>query len=270
MTEYEPYGARHFLRAADAEGISELRRHEIPLRDGTEVPKGGSTDTDRVDPGALGYFRTLVVRRSPAQSRPPSPYRLVWRGTYYEAWQRPAAPAPLPRRLPLGGRDDPYGIPDCARVRAWATDGPLVAAAGNPPVVMRTAPLAPVDAGPSEIKAEVRVPRRATYEIWLGGSVRSGAQLFVDGQPAGEVRHELNNEGQYVRLGEAELDPGVHEVEVRIAGPDLHPGSAGQGGDLGPLSLSSTDPAQTRLVSVPASRARSLCGRRWDWIEVAS
>ena len=54
MTEYEPYGARHFLRAADAEGISELRRHEIPLRDGTKVPKGGSTDTDRVDPGALG------------------------------------------------------------------------------------------------------------------------------------------------------------------------------------------------------------------------
>ena len=50
MTEYEPYGARHFLRAADAEGISELRRHAIPLRDGTEVPKGGSTDTDRVDP----------------------------------------------------------------------------------------------------------------------------------------------------------------------------------------------------------------------------
>ena len=59
-------------------------------------------------------------------------------------------------------------------------------------------------------------------------------------------------------------------MELRIAGADLHPGSAGQDGDLGPLSMSSTDPAQTRLVSVPASRARSLCGRWWDWIEVAS
>ena len=55
MTEYEPYGARHFLRAADAEGNSELRRHEIPLRDGTEVAKGGSrlvgdVDFDQVQP----------------------------------------------------------------------------------------------------------------------------------------------------------------------------------------------------------------------------
>ena len=164
----------------------------------------------------------------------------------------------------------PTASPDCARVMAMATDGRPVAAAGSPPVVMRPRSARPRRCRPQRIKAEVRVPRRATYEIWLGGSVRSGAQLFVDGQPAGEVRHELNNEGQYVRLGEAELDPGVHEVEVRIAGPDLHPGSAGQDGELGPLSMSSTDPAQTRLVSVPASRARSLCGRRWDWIEVAS
>ena len=77
MTEYEPYGARHFLRAADAEGISELRRHDDPAsRRRPRSPRAAPTDTDRVDPGALGYFRTLVVRRSPAQSRPPSPYRL--------------------------------------------------------------------------------------------------------------------------------------------------------------------------------------------------
>ena len=103
MTEYEPYGVRHFLRDADPEGISELRRRTIPLRDGTTVEKGGFADTDEVDPLALGYYRTLVLRRSPAQSRPPSPYRLVWRGEAYEAWQRPverlaAARAPAARR----------------------------------------------------------------------------------------------------------------------------------------------------------------------------
>jgi hypothetical protein len=270
MTEYEPYGARHFLRDADAEGISELRRHEVTLRDGTEVAKGGSADTDRVDPGALGYFRTLVVRRSPAQSRPPSPYRLIWRGTYYEAWQRPAVATPLRQRLPLGGRYDPYGVPDCSRVTALARRGPLVAAAGEPPLVFGADPPESPGRGPTRIEAEVRVPRRAGYEIWLGGSVRSGAEVLVDGEPAGEVRHQLNNEGGYVRLGSAGLDRGVHQVEVRFDGPDLHPGSAGYGGQVGPLSLSSTDPSQTRLVSVPASRAHSLCGHRWDWIESAS
>ena len=28
MTDYEPYGVRHFLREADPEGASELRRRE--------------------------------------------------------------------------------------------------------------------------------------------------------------------------------------------------------------------------------------------------
>ncbi len=57
---------------------------------------------------------------------------------------------------------------------------------------------------------------------------------------------------------------------MRIDGPDLHPGSAGTQGALGPLALSSTDAADTTLVHVPAAHARRLCGRAWDWIEVAS
>ena len=62
MTEYEPYGVRHFLRDGEPEGISELRRRAIPLLDGSMVPKGESVDTDRIDPGALAVYRTLVLR----------------------------------------------------------------------------------------------------------------------------------------------------------------------------------------------------------------
>ena len=40
MTEYSPYGARHFLRDADAEAVSELRRRAIPRRDGDARPQG--------------------------------------------------------------------------------------------------------------------------------------------------------------------------------------------------------------------------------------
>src|SRR5439155_11987060 len=88
MTEYQPYGVRHFLRDADPEGASELRRRPVRLRGGNTLAKGTTADTDRFRLGALTTYRTLVLRRSPAQSRPPSPFRLVWRGDYYEVWQR--------------------------------------------------------------------------------------------------------------------------------------------------------------------------------------
>ncbi len=282
MTEYEPYGVRHFLRDSDPEGISELRRRTIPLRDGTTVEKGGFADTDEVDPLALGYYRTLVLRRSPAQSRPPSPYRLVWRGESYEAWQRPANASLLPERLPLGGRYDPYATPVCARVLELAERGDLVVAAGETPVIVPLSEArypgswatpatryAPVPRTPGAIAARVVIGRPAEYEIWLGGSLRPDVELLVDGESAGEVRHQLNNRGQYVRLGAAELGRGSHEIEVRIGGADLHPGSGGDAGAVGPLVLSSTDAASTRLVRVPAAEASNLCGRPWDWIEVA-
>src|SRR5204863_1398351 len=39
MTEYQPYGARHFLRDAAPEGASELRRRVVPLLSGRGLPK---------------------------------------------------------------------------------------------------------------------------------------------------------------------------------------------------------------------------------------
>src|SRR5204862_7847236 len=84
MTEYEPYGARHFLRNAAPEGASELRRHVVPLLSGEGLPKGASADTDRFQLPAILFYRTLVLRRSPSQRRPPSPYRLTWPGRYYD------------------------------------------------------------------------------------------------------------------------------------------------------------------------------------------
>ena len=58
------------------------RRHAAQGDDRRHRSRSGSA--------ALLIYRTLVLRRSPAQSRPPSPYRLIWRGDYYEVWQRPA------------------------------------------------------------------------------------------------------------------------------------------------------------------------------------
>ena len=75
MTEYQPYGVRHFLRRLDAEGASELRRRPVALRDGSTLAKGRFADLSAFRPADLHEYRTLVLRRSPVVSRPPSAYR---------------------------------------------------------------------------------------------------------------------------------------------------------------------------------------------------
>ena len=125
MTSYEPYGARHFLRRSDPEGASELRRRFVSLRDGSELDKGESADIDRFRLDGILDYRTLVLRRGPAASRPPSVYRLVRSGRYYEVWQRPESGRADDRRAPVAGERDAgcRGAPlrgrAAARPRGW-------------------------------------------------------------------------------------------------------------------------------------------------------
>ncbi len=282
MTEYEPYGARHFLRDSDAEGISELRRHRIPLTNGDLVEKGFAADTDAVDPTALAFFRTLVVRRSPAASRPPSAYENTWSGQYYEVWQRDPEITGLSDRIGLGDGFDADGVPNCEEVRALATHGDLLAA---PPLDALVIPLsktrypeswatprtryAPVPSGAGTIAADVSIPRAAEYEVWIGGSLRPKVDLIVDGRLIGSVRHELNNLGGYVSLGTARLTAGQHQVEVHVHGADFFPGSGGRASAIGPLVLSTGTAADSTPVRVASSDAEALCDKSWDWIEVA-
>ena len=263
MTEYSPYGARHFLRAADPESISELRRRPIELRDGSEAPKGAAVDTDRIDPATLAIYRTLVVRRSPAASRPPADYRLVWSGDYYDVWQRPArAPAPGPD-LPLGNAFDPVAVPACEAVRRLARAGTRLIASKIPrPIV--TGP-----AMPPRIDRTVRVRRPGDYELWLEASAMPGITASIDGTTVGTARGELNNNGGYIALGAAHLGTGEHDVEVDFDGPDLHPGSAGGIQTSGRLALTRGLAADARLLRADPENAERLCGRALDWVEVA-
>ena len=290
MTEYQPYGVRHFLRDADPEGASELRRRQVPLRGGEETKKGAWSDTDELARDGLLIYRTLVLRRSPAQSRPPSPYRLVWQGDYYEVWQRPAGDAgEIVARLPLGRRIEPAARASCADVmrlaRRAGPDGRLAAATPVRDLVVRLvdtpvhpagwedpryglSTLLPRGAGTSQ--ARLQVPLGGAYDTWLGGSARGQVEVWVDGARVGASRHRLNNAGQYIELGSTVLSPGVHDVEIRYGGPDLHPGSGGQPLPFGPLVFSRGEAADSDVSYVDAGSAARLCGRRWDWIEAVA
>lgn len=266
MTEYSPYGARHFLRELDGEAASELRERTVPLRGGGVVDKGYSVDTDELDLNGLLEYRTLVLRRSPVRSRPPSPYRLVWEGETYEVWQRPALYVEEPpEHLSLGSEFEPSAVPECADVRSLAAragehggDEARLLAARHTPVYDAT-------------EGELEVPSAGRYTAWLRGSVRGKDELYVDGEKVGEVRHEINNDGGYIYLGETQLSAGDHEAELRFGGADLHPGSGGfPRPEVGPLFFTPAGDEAGETVSVPLDEAEILCGQSWDWIEAVT
>ena len=260
MTEFQPVGVRHFLRPLDAEGASELRRRLVPLRDGTPLAKleYANLDSFRLD-GVLAY-RTLVLRRSPVESRPPAPYELRRRGRYYEVWQRPATFSPVRAHIPLGDSAHPAAVPVCARVVQLAGRGASIAA------VVRDDPVLVLPVPAPGQKVPFTLQRGDRYSIWLAGSTRDDVDVLVDGLRIGGAGYHLNNQGQFVELAEAAIGPGAHTLELRFARPRLRPGVDGPDYGVGPLVVSVAVPP--RAVSVfPSARASSLCGRTLDWVE---
>lgn len=283
MTEYQPYGVRHFLRKLDGEGAGELRIRPIPLRNGQFVQKGGYANIDDFQLDAVLVYPTLVLRRSPAESRPPSVYRLVWSGRFYEVWQRPQRGGRrIVEHLPLGNDVQPSAVPSCADVlrlgRLALPSGRLVAVE-RPAAIIADLSSASVPtgwgndgagqlvpAGAGSVQASVQVSAAGRYGLWLGGSFRDRLEVSVDGRRIGTLRNQLNNFGQYVPLGDAVLAAGTHAVTLRYSGPDLEPGSGGPQFSMGPLVLSTTT-AEVPVTYLPPADARSLCGKNLDWVE---
>jgi hypothetical protein len=261
MTEFQPYGVRHLLRKLDAEGASELRIRPIPLRNGQLLAKGETANIDEFDQAALRVYRTLVLRRSPAESRPPSDYRLVSSGRWYDIWQRDAAARPVLEHLSLGEGAQPAAVPECSEVERLAR----VAATGHLAAVERPAAIVVPTSGASE-DVTVDVPLGGPYEIWMGGSIRNRLQTVVDGEPLADVRHHLDYPGQYTLLGMAELAAGEHVIMLKHSRGGLLPGSGVEESPTGPLVLSLEMP-DVQVTIVPAADARRLCGKRLDWIE---
>jgi hypothetical protein len=270
MTEYQPYGARHFLRRLDPEAASELRARQVALRDGRLLDKGQSANLDEFADDAVRVYRTLVLRRSPLESRPPSDYELLWRGRWYEAWQRPvSSTTTILEHMPLGEARQPGSVPECRdvlRLASVAGRGGRLAAVERTPVIVADLPTGrPSGAGTTDIS--VSVPKAGRYELWLAGSFRDTIDLLVDGRQVGSRRNRLDHDGQYTPFGLIELTPGHHTVTLRFSGSDFRPGSGGAVFPVGPLVLSTATAADGQVTVVPAARARELCGKRLDWIE---
>jgi hypothetical protein len=285
LNEYSPYGVRHFLRDMDAEAPSERRVRPIPLRNGQLLPRGESADVDDLQLGALLVYRTLVLRRSPTASRPPSVYRLVRAGRYYEVWQRPDQPSLVMEHLSLGSRDQPGARPKCADVLSLARvaghGGMLATVPRSPNVVIELSPVPYPDQferygedrrvvymrRSMTLAFDIRLRAGDRYDVWLGGSFVSQLSISVDGKQLAVHRHVLNWPGQFTPFGTVNLTPGSHRVAVSYSGPDLYPGSGGNPPfGTGPLVFSRAT-ADLSVKYVSAGHAASLCGKNLDWIE---
>jgi hypothetical protein len=284
MTDYEPYGVRHFLRRLDPEGASELRRRVVPLRNGRSLDKLQPADIDEFNLAGLMVYRTLVLRTSPVESRPPSPFRLVRSYRYYDVWQRPDRTSGVLEHLSLGDALHPTAVPRCQDVRRLAREagpgGRLAAAArrSDPIVVDLSSATRPptwqaaqgvagavMPATAGSVETLVHVPATGRYRIWVGGAFRRELDVLVDGVEVSSRRHELSHQGHYLPLGDARLTAGVHRVALRYGDADLHPGSGEPPFYLGPLVLA--EPPHTSVRYVSTNRAGSLCDEALDWVE---
>ena len=214
------------------------------------VPKGGAADTDELDPDALGVYRTLVVRRSPAAK--PAAGRLrarldrrVLRGLAAPAG--PTPPCPSAYRWDRGSTRLPsLGATACCALARGA--GALIAAAGNQP-----------GGHPAHRRPWVPGAGRRLRGLAAGlgapsGRDRSGRRACRRGPAPAQQRRRVH------LVRRTRLTAGTHTFELDLGGADLHPGSGGAGPPAGPIVVSRAGPAPP-LVRVPARDARKLCGR---------
>jgi hypothetical protein len=311
IDDYEVYADRHFLRAAAPVEPAEYRSVTLPLRNGAILTKSAWADLDSFAPATLEPYRSIVIARSPAESRPPSLYSLVWRGRYYELWQRSARPSSrLVAHVPYGESNalpycgvaqnrpgvqaplcsaNPAATPPCAQIERLAATAArehaqLVAYQRPETIVARgdqtrwPAPWVHDSASrtlwpntPGTAIAQIKVYGDQDYELWLGGSFSRGFELSVDGRHVGRVKDELLSIGGYAPVAKLYLTPGMHVFALTYPHSDLTPGSGDdRQTSLAAISLQPLSRPSAGLLMVAPARARGLCGRSLDWIEIVA
>jgi hypothetical protein len=114
-----------------------------------------------------------------------------------------------------------------------------------------------------------RVPRTGVWNVWIQGEVMPLVRVAVDGRHigslAGEVSGNAFNPDTMVPLP-VTLTAGPHRLTISRGGLTSVPGNGGS--DLLHAILIAPAGAQEQARVTPLPRWRSLCGRRFDWIEV--
>ena len=278
FTDWDEY-ALYELRELDVGGPDFL--YPPPALAGVAPIHSGPVDLDVIPPRKFLSYPLIITRVDPSASRPPDAYRLRWSGTYYQVWvRRPHAPAAL-AHLALA-RDRPARCHVIARAAAIALrhDAYLVAAVAprivpvdlggaSPRAAYQQGQLA-LASNPS-VSVTFRVSRAGRWDLWLRGEIMPAVLVSVDGRRIATLADQLaGNDFNPDTIGPLRLTlgSGQHRLTFAPAGSVFSPGAVGEA-SVGRVFL--TTPAGVRpgrLRVVRTTAWRSLCGGRYEWIEV--
>lgn len=280
--EFEEYAKVLADKALISAPFEALTPAQVQLRAPTYF-YGHFFDLDQELLSFVERYPVIVTRRSPAASRPPANYRLVYENAYYLGWRRTAHPQVLDH-LPEQSVSSPSERIACPALKTFVAGAPRgseleVAIA---PEVAGFSPLSdptlshgwgvdPNQAGavttatPGHTQGAVRV-QGGRYAVWAQGDFPRPVQVFVDGRSVGWVSGS-NTPAQWLQAATVTLAPGVHTLRLLKHSGRAHFGPEEWAiGITGGVALQRQEPE--RLYTLPLSRWHMLCGTLADWVEL--
>jgi hypothetical protein len=246
---------------------------------------GEPVELDRIAPRALLAYPLIVTRRDPSASRPPAAYRLLWQGSYYQVWgRRPGAVAALVH-VALSGSP----AVQCAQIERVAhsssTTGHARLVAAQAPRLVRV-PLARsqhparwgherkglVMSRPGRLSAHFTIPAAGLWDVWVQGELMPTVELRMDGRKLAAIAGQLSGNSlvaDTIPPIPVKLSAGAHSLSLTRTNAGLGPGETGSAVLDAIFLTPARQGSAATLLSVPASRWQSLCGRTYQWIEIA-
>lgn len=271
--------AEYYLRDDDQDSM--VNGPRLELAPGVNrAAEPGSTwvyDLDEYPLKFVESFRTIVIRRSPLASRPPSNYRLVYLSAYYEVWQRAQSPTTVYAHVPFKETAGARNGAACKSVAAAAhRAGPAaqIAYMPSPKYVLlgdttmtlsRSFPKAGgviIATGPGSASQQINVAA-GRYDFYLSGSFGRPVNVNVDGRHVGTAAYQESYPGEWLLIGSRSLSGGRHRFQITRGGVSLHPGN-GNGLDafsrtIGPLVIIPARPAVPVLLYSGVQNFARLC-----------
>jgi hypothetical protein len=262
---------------------------QFGLRPGVPAGTFFGPELDQFDTGFLKRFKLLILRRTPAASRPPSWFSLVERTRYYEVWRRTSDPDAVLAHIPFEP-NKPRSEAVCTRVDdavrdaghgarvAWVDTNGADQRGGDPRSIP---PRWLVDGsdyitrGPGRVTVGVPIERAGRYAIWVRATVGRKIRVLLDDREIGALHWKENYPLQYEPVATVQLSAGDHRIDFVRGGGSPLPGSANDFantttlGNVGPVGVVPVR-ADPKVQTGPASGAGRLCrsDRELDWIEI--
>lgn len=289
--DFEEY-AEYYLRDDDQDSMVNGPRLELRPGVNREAEPGGtwSYDLDEYPLNFVESFRTIVMRRDPLASRPPSNYRLVYESGYYEVWQRVQPARTVSSLVPLQNSAGTPITGACASllaaVRAGGPAARLAYTQAPSGYIQLDNSNLTLSGGFGPVGGEILasgagravrrqpIPEAGLYDLFIEGSFGRPVDVKIDGRHVATAAYQESYPAGWIEIGSRRLSAGVHRIELTRGGVSLHAGN-GDGIDLfnrtiGPLVLMPAGSALPALRYAPASAARALCAspRVTRWVEV--